>query len=73
MVVSGLPDRTIDKHAGEIARMSLDLLSSTTTFRIPHLPDCKVQLRIGIHSGKFLISRKRRLKVLNKIIKENVE
>ncbi|XP_065649694.1 atrial natriuretic peptide receptor 2 isoform X2 [Hydra vulgaris] len=51
MVVSGLPDRTIDTHAGEIARMSLNLLFSTTTFCIPHLPETKVQIRIGIHSG----------------------
>jgi len=51
MVVSGLPQRNGIKHAGEIATMSLDLLHQTKTFRIRHLPDKFLQLRIGIHSG----------------------
>ena len=56
MVVSGLPTRNGDKHAGEIAKMSLDLLSAMTHFEIKHNPDCQLQLRIGIHSGmEFLV------------------
>ncbi|XP_066919566.1 atrial natriuretic peptide receptor 2-like isoform X4 [Clytia hemisphaerica] len=51
MVVSGLPQRNGFKHAGEIATMSLDLLHHTKTFRIRHLPEKFLQLRIGIHSG----------------------
>lgn len=51
MVVSGLPERNGNKHAGEIAKMSLDLLSATNSFRIRHKPDGRLQLRIGIHSG----------------------
>jgi len=54
MVVSGLPIRNGDLHAGEIATMSLDLLSSLMDFKIRHLPDETLQLRIGMHSGKFL-------------------
>lgn len=51
MVVSGLPVRNEEKHAGEIASMSLHLLSEILNFKIRHLPEMKLQLRIGIHSG----------------------
>ena len=51
MVVSGLPQRNGDLHAGEIATMSLHLLSAMTTFTIRHLPEQQLQLRIGMHSG----------------------
>ena len=51
MVVSGIPERNGNRHAGEIAKMSLDLLSATTTFTVRHKPEAKLQLRIGIHSG----------------------
>ena len=53
MVVSGLPNRN-GLHAGEIANMSLDLLSDMCYFRIKHLPEKQLQLRIGIHSGELL-------------------
>ena len=51
MVVSGLPIRNGDQHAGEIAAMSLHLLSAIMDFRIRHMPEERLQLRIGIHSG----------------------
>eukprot|EP01137_Pigoraptor_chileana_P024027 Opistho-2@91324 len=51
MVVSGLPQRNANRHAGEIATMALDLLSATTEFRIRHMPDKTLQLRVGMHSG----------------------
>ena len=51
MVVSGLPNRNGFLHAGEIASMSLHLLSAITQFRVPHKPDIELKLRIGIHSG----------------------
>ena len=51
MVVSGIPHRNGIRHAGEIATMSLDLLHHTKSFRIRHLPEKFLQLRIGIHSG----------------------
>ena len=50
MVVSGLPQRNQD-HSREIARMSLALLENVEHFRIPHLPNVKLELRIGLHSG----------------------
>nr|XP_006813675.1 PREDICTED: atrial natriuretic peptide receptor 1-like [Saccoglossus kowalevskii] len=51
MVVSGLPIRNGNRHAGEICTMALYLLSATTTFTIRHMPDEKLKLRVGIHSG----------------------
>lgn len=51
MVVSGLPVRNGDQHAGEIATMSLHLLEAVEKFQIKHRPNENVKLRIGIHSG----------------------
>ncbi len=51
MVVSGLPVRNGDQHAGEIASLSLDLLSAVLSFKIPHIPKRQLLLRIGLHSG----------------------
>ncbi|XP_061195190.1 receptor-type guanylate cyclase Gyc76C-like [Saccostrea echinata] len=51
LVVSGLPIRNGDNHAGEIASMSLKLLSAILSFKIKHRPDDTLKLRIGIHSG----------------------
>lgn len=51
MVVSGLPIRNENRHGGEIATMSLDLLSSVDTFKVKHRPEHQLQLRIGIHTG----------------------
>lgn len=52
MVSSGLPKRNGNKHAAEIANMSLNILSSVGTFRMRHMPDVPVRIRIGIHSGE---------------------
>lgn len=51
MVVSGLPERNGDKHADEIAKMSLDLVAAVRQVSIPHMPDKRLQLRAGIHTG----------------------
>ncbi|XP_013783433.2 receptor-type guanylate cyclase Gyc76C-like [Limulus polyphemus] len=51
MVVSGLPIRNGDQHAGEIASMALELLDSIKSFKIRHKPDHLLKLRIGIHTG----------------------
>ncbi|ELU06421.1 hypothetical protein CAPTEDRAFT_44392, partial [Capitella teleta] len=50
MVVSGLPTPTIH-HAAEIGMLALELRNCMTDFRIPHLPDQTVHLRIGLHTG----------------------
>ncbi|KAK2710816.1 receptor-type guanylate cyclase Gyc76C-like [Artemia franciscana] len=54
MVVSGLPIRNGDRHAGEIASMALDLLARVKTFTIDHKPNDRLLLRIGIHSGPLV-------------------
>uniref|UniRef100_A0A8C2SXZ6 Guanylate cyclase n=1 Tax=Coturnix japonica TaxID=93934 RepID=A0A8C2SXZ6_COTJA len=51
MVASGLPKRNGNKHAAEIANMSLDILSSVGTFKMRHMPEVPVRIRIGLHSG----------------------
>lgn len=52
MVASGLPIRNGIKHAEEIATMSLHFLSTMISFKIGHMPNEKLMLRIGIHTGK---------------------
>ncbi|XP_076336084.1 atrial natriuretic peptide receptor 1-like isoform X1 [Tachypleus tridentatus] len=51
MVVSGLPVRNGNKHAQEIARMSLALLNTVKNFEIRHRQGEQLLLRIGIHTG----------------------
>uniref|UniRef100_H2YFF7 Guanylate cyclase n=1 Tax=Ciona savignyi TaxID=51511 RepID=H2YFF7_CIOSA len=52
MVVSGLPERNGENHAREIARMALSLRGSVlNNFVIEHLPNERLKLRIGIHTG----------------------
>ena len=53
MVVSGLPIRNGNNHAGEVASMSLHLLATIKTFKIRHRPNDTLKLRIGIHSGTY--------------------
>ncbi|XP_048192187.1 retinal guanylyl cyclase 2 [Perognathus longimembris pacificus] len=51
MVASGLPKRNGSRHAAEIANMSLDILSSVGTFKMRHMPEVPVRIRMGLHSG----------------------
>jgi len=51
MVVSGLPKKNGNCHAGEIASMSLNLLTEIKQFKIRHRPDDMLKLRIGLHTG----------------------
>ena len=51
MVASGLPKRT-SNHASEIAKMSLKIVEAAKHFKIPHLPNAPLKIRIGLHSGK---------------------
>lgn len=47
MVVSGLPINNGDRHVGEIASMSLDLLHAVRLHKIAHRPKEILKLRIG--------------------------
>uniref|UniRef100_A0A8C5M4C2 Guanylate cyclase n=1 Tax=Leptobrachium leishanense TaxID=445787 RepID=A0A8C5M4C2_9ANUR len=51
MVASGLPKRNGNRHAAEISNMSLDILSSVGSFKMRHMPEVPVKIRIGLHSG----------------------
>ncbi|KAM4642158.1 atrial natriuretic peptide receptor 2-like [Discoglossus pictus] len=51
MVVSGVPKENGKKHVAEIASMALDLVDVCQSFKIPHIPDTKLKIRVGIHSG----------------------
>ncbi|XP_056426099.1 retinal guanylyl cyclase 1 [Hyla sarda] len=51
MVASGLPKRNDNRHAAEISNMSLDILSSVGSFKMRHMPEVPVRIRIGLHSG----------------------
>lgn len=53
MVASGLPQRNGQRHAAEIANMSLDILSAVGSFRMRHMPEVPVRIRIGLHSGDY--------------------
>ncbi len=51
MVASGLPVRNGKRHVTEVCDMALELLSGIYDFKIPHLPNENLDLRIGIHTG----------------------
>ena len=51
IVVSGLPERNGDRHAGEIASMALQMIDSIKDFEIPHLPGSFLKMRVGLHTG----------------------
>jgi len=52
MCVSGLPDRNGNLHVVEICNMSLTILHTVSDFKIRHMPDEHLRVRIGLHSGK---------------------
>ena len=51
MVVGGVPKK-IEDHACQVASMALDLLHVSGKFRIRHLHNIPLMLRIGMHSGE---------------------
>ena len=53
LIVSGLPARNGFNHTKVIVNMSLDFMDYVSKFRISHLPNDRVELRIGINSGIF--------------------
>lgn len=61
MVVSGLPNRNGNRHAAEIASMSLHLLSAMIGFEIPHMPGilrtCSVDCSILLYRTRTFCKR----------------
>lgn len=56
MQVSGLPIRNDNRHVGEIASMSLDLLDAVKQHKISHRPNETLKLRIGLCEFCALLS-----------------
>ena len=54
VVASGLPIRKGDNHAGEIASMALQLMTTINGVSYKHLPGSQVQLRVGMNSGPIV-------------------
>lgn len=49
MIVSGLPERNGNKHVAEISAVAIKLRDKIVSdFKIPHLPEKRLQIRIGI-------------------------
>lgn len=51
MCVSGVPTRNGNRHVVEISNMALELLNDVKNFKIRHMPEERLQLRIGLHTG----------------------
>ncbi|XGW25067.1 hypothetical protein V3C99_006468 [Haemonchus contortus] len=54
LCASGLPHRNGQRHIHEICSMSLGFIDSLRDFRVPHLPQQGVNLRIGMHTGSVV-------------------
>lgn len=61
MVVSGLPKPNEGRHIVEICNMALNLREEIYRFKIRHLPDRQLQLRIGIHTGPCAAGNKKKI------------
>ena len=51
IVVSGVPVKNGNRHAGEIASMALELMTGIEDFEIDHIPGSYLKMRVGLHSG----------------------
>lgn len=38
-----------ERHVSEIASMALDLLAGSVVFQIPHRPNSRLNIRMGVH------------------------
>ena len=56
MIASGLPEKNNNRHVSEVAKLSLQLLTIASNFKCEHMKDTEIKLRIGIHSGKTVIT-----------------
>lgn len=56
MAVSGLPVPNGIEHSRQVALMSLELVEAIRYFTVPHMPLEQLKLRVGLHSGKTIVS-----------------
>ncbi|WKX97315.1 hypothetical protein Q1695_013176 [Nippostrongylus brasiliensis] len=54
LCVSGLPKRNGNEHIKEICSMSLGFMSALVDFRIPYLPQERLNVRIGLHTAGMI-------------------
>ncbi len=54
MIASGLPNRNGNQHSEQMATLALNVLKELSEFYIPHRPNERLLVRIGIHTGKNL-------------------
>ena len=40
------------RHAGEIASLSMDLIEGIRMIKLAHLPNERLRMRVGLHTGK---------------------
>lgn len=52
MCASGLPQRNTYHHT-EIAKLAISIMNLVDRFKIRHRPQKRLELRAGIHSGKW--------------------
>ncbi|KAI6232173.1 Tyrosine protein kinase and Adenylyl cyclase class-3 4 guanylyl cyclase domain containing protein [Aphelenchoides besseyi] len=51
MVASGVPQENDNRHVFEISEIALQLRDVCEGYKVDHIPDWKVQVRIGYHCG----------------------
>uniref|UniRef100_A0A0N5C0T4 Guanylate cyclase n=1 Tax=Strongyloides papillosus TaxID=174720 RepID=A0A0N5C0T4_STREA len=54
LVVSGIPIRNGNKHGEMIANMALGFMESLPSFKLSFLPDYRLNIRIGLHTGSVV-------------------
>uniref|UniRef100_A0A0K0FVD3 Guanylate cyclase n=1 Tax=Strongyloides venezuelensis TaxID=75913 RepID=A0A0K0FVD3_STRVS len=54
LVVSGIPIRNGNRHGEMIANMALGFMESLPSFKLSFLPDYRLNLRIGLHTGSVV-------------------
>lgn len=69
MVVGGAPKK-IDDHASQIATMALDLLHLSGKFRIRHLHNIPLMLRIGMHTGNTYLDNIVYFSLIEKVLND---
>ena len=54
-VIGGVPDRT-STHATDVANYAIQLMWNFKRLKVDELPDVKIQIRCGVHTGLSSIS-----------------
>lgn len=63
-VVSGLPIRNGNEHAKAICDMAIEFQRSIRTFKVPHLTNYQIEIRIGVHTGINNLKLKTKIEII---------